>query len=108
VVDFLASILMPVSTLVREEKSNWGDKSTSALRRTLAICDNYAKEYSISFNASKSKCLVVLPGNRQWLSDFVGDNPCFMEETFVTSLEIAILKSLLFVAAFKRMLVVRK
>ena len=30
-----------------------------ALRRMLAICDTYAKEYHIRFNANKSKCLVV-------------------------------------------------
>ena len=41
--------------------------SASALRIMLAICDNYANEYCISFNANKSKCLVVLPGNRRFL-----------------------------------------
>jgi len=34
--------------------------SASALRMMPVICDNYAKDYSISFNASKSKCLKVL------------------------------------------------
>ena len=29
----------------------------------LATCDKYAEENSIAFNASKSKCLVVLPRN---------------------------------------------
>jgi len=37
--------------------------SASALRMMLVICDNYAKDYSISFNGSKSKCLVILPAN---------------------------------------------
>jgi len=32
----------------------------------LAICDNYAKEYSISFNAMKSKLLVVLSSKRNF------------------------------------------
>lgn len=56
--------------------------TASALRIMLAICDNYAKDYSISFNAGKSKCLVVLPSNRRLLSDlvrqctfYIGDNP---------------------------------
>ena len=37
--------------------------SASALRIMFATRDDYANEYSISFNASKSKFLVVLPGN---------------------------------------------
>jgi hypothetical protein len=64
--------------------------SASALRIMLSICDKYANEYSIVFNASKSKCLVVLPGNRRCLFDFVrnctfyvGDNPIEYVESFV-------------------------
>jgi len=34
--------------------------TASALRKMVAICDVYAAEYSISFNAQKSKCLVSL------------------------------------------------
>jgi len=45
--------------------------STSVLCIMLAICDNYANEYCISFNASKSKCLVVLSHRCQFLSDFI-------------------------------------
>jgi len=33
----------------------------SAMGRLLQICDNYAKEYSITFNASKSKCMYIPP-----------------------------------------------
>ena len=33
----------------------------SALRKLLSLCDNYASEYNILFNAFKSKCLLVLP-----------------------------------------------
>ena len=40
-------------------------------RVMLVIYDNYAKDYSISFNACRSKCLVVLPANRRFLNDFV-------------------------------------
>jgi hypothetical protein len=63
--------------------------SASALRTMLAICDQYANEYSISFNASKSKCLVVLPGNRRFLRDHlrnctfhVGNNPIEYVDSF--------------------------
>jgi len=45
--------------------------SASALRIMLTICDNYAADYSISFNASKSKCLVVLPSSRRSLCDYI-------------------------------------
>ena len=43
--------------------------TASALRRMLAICDCYASEYCIAFNALKSKCLVFLPNNRRFLSE---------------------------------------
>jgi len=45
--------------------------SASAQRMMLVICENYAKDYSISFNASKSKCLAKLPVNRRCLNDYV-------------------------------------
>ena len=63
--------------------------SASALRIMLAICDNYANEYCISFNANKSKCLVVLPGNRRFLRNYidnctfyVGNNPIEHVDSF--------------------------
>jgi len=31
------------------------------MRKLLAICEDYAREYNISFNALKSKCRVALP-----------------------------------------------
>ena len=37
--------------------------TASAMRKLLAICEDFAREYSISFNALKSKCLVALPKN---------------------------------------------
>jgi len=37
--------------------------TTSAMRKLLAICEDYAREYSISFDALKSKYLVALPKN---------------------------------------------
>ena len=64
--------------------------TASALRIMLSICDNYAKDYSISFNADKSKCLVVLPSNRRFLNDlvkqctfYVGDHPIEYVDSFV-------------------------
>ncbi len=64
--------------------------TASALRILLSVCDNYAKEYSISFNAGKSKCLVILPSNRRFLNDLVkrctfhvGDNPIEYVDSFV-------------------------
>ena len=39
--------------------------TASALRKLLSICGDYATEYCISFNAAKSKCLMVLPKNRR-------------------------------------------
>jgi hypothetical protein len=38
--------------------------TASALRKLLSICGDYASEYCISFNADKSKCLVILPKKR--------------------------------------------
>lgn len=45
--------------------------SPSALRKMLLICDAYALEYNILFNASKSKCIVVLPPSRRYLTTIV-------------------------------------
>jgi len=47
--------------------------SASVLRIMLAICDQYANDYSISFNVSKSKCLVVLPLKCRFLNDYIKD-----------------------------------
>jgi len=35
--------------------------SATALRKMLAICEDYADEFCICFNATKCKCLVILP-----------------------------------------------
>jgi len=42
--------------------------TATAMRKLLSICGEYATEYCISFNASKSKYLVVLPANRRELN----------------------------------------
>ena len=44
------------------------DLVLTALRKMLAICDAYASEYTMNFNATKSKCLVVLPSCRRSLA----------------------------------------
>ena len=63
--------------------------SASALRIMLAICDNYANDYCISFNANKSKCLVILPRKRCFLREYVknctfyvGNNPIEYVDSF--------------------------
>jgi len=41
--------------------------TASAMRNMLQICDEYAAEFSISFNANKSKCLIAAPRRRRYL-----------------------------------------
>jgi len=41
--------------------------TASAMRKMLQICDEYAAEFSINFNANKSKCLIAAPGRRRYL-----------------------------------------
>ena len=42
--------------------------NAAALRKMLSICDDYACEYSMKFNAQKSKCLLLLPRSRRSLA----------------------------------------
>ena len=37
----------------------------TAMRKLLSICDEYGKEFSIKFNAIKSKWLAVVPSKRR-------------------------------------------
>jgi len=53
-----------------------------ALRKLLIKCDEYARDYSISLNAVKSKCLVVVPCRRHALFEelhkcvfYIGNKP---------------------------------
>jgi len=41
--------------------------TASAMRKMLAICDSFATEYCVSFNAKKSKCLVIFPASKHSL-----------------------------------------
>jgi len=63
--------------------------SASSLSIMLAICDKNANDYCNSFNASKSKCHVVLPRKCRFLSDYikactfyVGNNPIEYVDSF--------------------------
>ena len=42
--------------------------SASALQKMLAVCDEYALEYCMSFNAQKSKCMSLLPNSWRFLA----------------------------------------
>lgn len=48
--------------------------TVAAMRLLLKVCDNYATEYHISFNAEKSNCLVFRPKNCRHLSAPLYDN----------------------------------
>ena len=39
----------------------------------LTICDNYASDLYMSFNASKSKCIVIFPSSRVCLRPLLSD-----------------------------------
>ena len=43
--------------------------SPTALHKMLQICDEFATDYSIVFNAQKSKCLVIFPQRCRFLTD---------------------------------------
>jgi len=47
--------------------------TASALRKMLAVCDNYATEYYMAFNAHKSKCMVLLPSVCRYLAHELGN-----------------------------------
>ena len=53
--------------------------SVSALRRMLAIRDAYAEEYCMSFNAQKSKCLVILSNACRYLRPLLLDNVFYFD-----------------------------
>ena len=53
----------------------------SAMRQLLRICDEYAYEFSIKFNAKKSKWLAIVSKKRRWLStelDFCQFHVCLL------------------------------
>ena len=50
--------------------------TASALRKMLAVCDKYATEYCMAFNAQKSKCMVLLPSVCRYLARELGNIVC--------------------------------
>jgi Reverse transcriptase (RNA-dependent DNA polymerase) len=42
--------------------------TATAMRKLLALCDSYACDYCISFNAHKTKCMIVTPNKRSSFS----------------------------------------
>ena len=53
--------------------------SPSAMRKLLAICDWYASDYDIIFNADKSKFIVFVSPNRRFLVKAM--NSCVFRST---------------------------
>jgi len=53
--------------------------TASALRKMLAICDVYAAEYSMSFNAQKSKCLLILSNACRYLRPLLQDKVFYVD-----------------------------
>jgi hypothetical protein len=52
----------------------------TALRRLLSICESYARDYCISFNSLKTKCLVIIPRERRELSAHVENLVFFIDD----------------------------
>ena len=61
--------------------------TASALRKLLSICGDYASEYSISFNAVKSKCLIILPKNRRGTCNYVQECRFFINTQQIDNVE---------------------
>ena len=60
-----------------------------AMRKLLSVCDDFASEYDIVFNASKSKFVVIVPFKNSYLCSilfkckfFIGGNPVEFVESF--------------------------
>jgi hypothetical protein len=60
-----------------------------AMRKLLSVCDEFASEFDIIFNASKSKFLVIVPFKKRHLCDImykcnfsIGGNPVEFVESF--------------------------
>ena len=63
--------------------------TATAMRKLLSINGEYVTEYCISFNASKTKCLAVLPANCRELNSYlnecrltVNDQPIELVQSF--------------------------
>lgn len=47
--------------------------AASAMRTMLSICDNFARDFDVIFNASKSKWLAIIPANRSFMSNMINN-----------------------------------
>jgi len=47
---------------------------SGAMRNMLLLCDDFANEFSVKFNASKSKCIVVQPRSSHLSTVILGFN----------------------------------
>ena len=52
--------------------------TSRAMRHMLSICDSFADNFSIAFNAKKSKCLIFEP--TQKAGSFINQKPVFSLE----------------------------
>jgi hypothetical protein len=53
--------------------------SANAVRLMLQICDDYATQYNVSFNATKSKCLRCSPsGTSKYILNFLHTLPFYI------------------------------
>jgi len=65
---------------------HWNTQSASALRIMLATCN----DYSVSFNARNSKCLVVLSGNHRFQYNSLNNCPFYVANKLIIQLNMSI------------------
>jgi hypothetical protein len=77
------------STLAHADDSVLLAPSPTALQNKLEICDTYALDYNICFNAKKSKCLIIAPFGQHYLrrcnrdcTFFIGNNSTELVDSF--------------------------
>lgn len=62
--------------------------SATAMRKLLSICEDYAHQYDIAFNASKSKWMAIVPSNRrQMLSDHISKCSFYMDNNCIENVQ---------------------
>jgi hypothetical protein len=58
------------------------------VRRLLAIYDEDAREYNISFNANKLKYVVIVPNSRRWLYDLASERAFFIGNEVIERVDL--------------------
>ena len=58
--------------------------SPTAMRKMFSICDEYAAELSIKFNANKSKWLAIIPRKHHWLASHLTFCQFHVEDHHIT------------------------